>query len=361
MDPRSSSAARAGAQADTGATFDDSDDGGEGAEDGVERPSGGGRIGRYIVLAELGSGGMGIVYRVWDPALDRTVALKVMSAGRFAGERQVARFLGEARAIARLDDPALVSVYELGVIDECPYFTMEYIEGRTLAALLDEDGSLTPQRAAGLGAVIARGLDHAHRQGVVHRDIKPANVLIDARGAPRVVDFGIARLLEDDGAATRTGAVLGTPQFMAPEQAEGRLDAIGPATDIYGVAALVYHAATGRPPHPISADRPLTGAPTMPRDLRAILHRALALAPADRYPTAAALAAELARFERGEPVEAALNGHDLGAGEVVYDNWITYPVTNDWMVCGDNRVTIRHKENSAATVVVRDVHIKVDY
>ncbi len=264
------------------------------------------RIGRYIVLAELGSGGMGVVYRAWDPALERTVALKVLSAGRFAGKRQLARFASEARAIARLDDPALVSIHDLGVIDGCPYFTMELVEGPTLAALLDAQGPLAPDRAARLAARIARGLDHAHRQGVVHRDVKPANVLIDADGDPRLIDFGIARLLEASDALTRTGAVLGTPDYMAPEQAAGRTAAVGPATDVYGVGALIYAATTRRAPHPVSPARPLTGAGALPRDLRAICLRALAFAPADRYRSAAALADELDRFGRGEPVEAAL-------------------------------------------------------
>ena len=304
-----------------------------------------GRIGRYTVLAELGSGGMGVVYKAWDPVLDRPVALKVMIAGRFALRRHVARFLDEARAIARLDHPALISIYDMGLVDEYPFFTMECVDGQSLEAVIAADGPLDAHRAARIAAAVAHGLDHAHRQGVVHRDIKPANVLVDGDDAPRVIDFGLARLLEStDDDRTRPGQVLGTPAYMAPEQAEGRSAAIGPRTDVYSLGALLAYAVTGRRPRPASdhglgsdhpadrmapADRPPSDRMTrdsrpdnrpgpasteLPRDLLAICHRACALAPEDRYPTAAAMAADLDRFLRGEPVEASLPGPLRRAG-----------------------------------------------
>lgn len=265
-------------------------------------------IGRYVVLAELGSGGMGVVYKAWDPALDRPVALKILGAGRFAAPVQIARFFDEARAIARFDDPALVTIFDVGVLADCPYFTMEFVDGRTLADVVAADGPLPPRRIAALGAAVARGLHHAHAQGVIHRDVKPANVMLDRAGAPRVIDFGIARLLESSDDRTRTGQVLGTPAWMAPEQAHGRGEAIGPATDVYGLGGVVYHGATGQRPRPVAGEGDLLDGPPLPRDLRAICRRALAERPADRYPDAAALADDLDRFTRGEPVAAALPG-----------------------------------------------------
>ncbi|MEZ4436331.1 MAG: serine/threonine-protein kinase [bacterium] len=275
----------------------------------LERGLGPGReLGRYVVLAELGSGGMGVVYKAWDPALDRPVALKILGAGRFAAPGQIERFFDEARAIARFDDPALVTIFDVDVIAGCPCFTMEFVDGRTLAALVAADGPLPPRRVAALGAAIARGLHHAHTQGVIHRDVKPANVMLDRAGAPRVIDFGIARLLESTDERTRTGQILGTPAWMAPEQALARADAIGPATDVYGLGGVVYHAATGQRPRPVTDPGDLLDGPPLPRDLRAICRRALAERPEDRYPTAAALADDLERFTRGEPVAAALPG-----------------------------------------------------
>ncbi len=285
--------------------------------DGADEPDGsaaepidrGSVVGRYTVLSVLGHGGMGRVYRAWDPALDRPVALKVMLAGRFAARRQITRFLDEARTIARLDHPALVAVHDVGVVDGCPFFTMEYVDGHSLAALLEVEGPRPARAAARIAAEVARGLAHAHGQGVVHRDIKPGNVLLDGDGAARVIDFGIARLLESE-TRTRTGQILGTPAYMAPEQAAGRADAVAPTVDVYGLGALLYTALTGSAPRAVDSGAALKAAahPAIPRDLLAICNRALAAEPAERYPSAAALADDLERFLRGQPVEAALPG-----------------------------------------------------
>ncbi len=268
--------------------------------DGAARPR---KMGRYTLLAELGSGGMGIVYKAWDPALDRAVALKVLLAGRLASQRHLSRFLDEARAIARLDHPALVEVYDIGLVDGCPYFTMEFVAGHDLERAA-ADAPLDPVRACRLLARVARGLAEAHRQGIVHRDLKPANILVDTDDTPRLIDFGVARFLESSDTRTRTGQVVGTPAYMAPEQAMGRVDQIGPATDIFGLGATLYRVVTGFRPGRLDLGS-LDGAP---RDVLAICVTAMAEAPTERYPSMAALADELERFARGEPVQAALPG-----------------------------------------------------
>lgn len=283
----------------------------------LDPPSGavGSRMGRYTVLSELGAGGMGVVYKAWDPALDRAVALKVLLAGRLAPQRHLARFLDEARAIARLDHPALVEVYDIGLVDGCPYFTMEFVDGSDLNRLI-ADTPLDPLRACRLLEPVARGLEAAHRQGIIHRDVKPANVLVDADDTPRLIDFGVARFLESTDERTRTGQVVGTPAYMAPEQAVGDLSAIGPATDVFGLGASLYRAVSGALPRRSTESgdsglprRPAdTGDGALPRDLAAICHKAMSHDPGDRYGSAAALADDMARFARGEPVEAALPG-----------------------------------------------------
>ncbi|MCB9797653.1 MAG: serine/threonine protein kinase [Alphaproteobacteria bacterium] len=203
------------------------------------------QLGRYVLQGELGRGGMGVVYRAWDPELQRQVALKTTSPGRRA-ER---RFQREVRVVQDLDHPAIVRVLDVGEVDGTPYYAMELIEGPTLRALLTERGPLPPVEACACAAALAEGLTYAHARGVVHRDIKPENVLMEQGRLPRLLDFGLARRLDLESLAmTKTGELLGTPLYMAPEQVQGR-EADGRA-DVYSLGAVLYEMLCGLPPHP---------------------------------------------------------------------------------------------------------------
>ena len=200
------------------------------------------QIGAYRVVRELGRGGMGVVYEGQGPA--GQVAIKVLLDPDTSPER----FLEEARACARLDHPHLVRLIDQGSAQGHPYLVMPFLEGDTLEARLRQAGPLDPQDATALVATLARALDHVHTQGLLHRDIKPANVLLTAQG-PVLTDFGLARdEARDRTRLTQTGMMLGTPGFMSPEQAAGEVQRVGPATDIYGLGALLYAALTGSPP-----------------------------------------------------------------------------------------------------------------
>ena len=264
----------------------------------------------------LGRGGMGVVYRAWDRRLNRPVALKMLLAGAYARPEELERFRREAEAEAGLRHANIVQIYDVGDLDGRPYFTMEFVEGGSLAQKLS-GAPLPAGQAAGLLATLAEAVQAAHDRGIVHRDLKPANVLLTADGTPKITDFGLARRLEDTSGLTHSGATLGTPSYMAPEQARGRAQAIGPAADVYALGAILYETLTGRPP--FRAD---TAAETMrqvveqeppppsrwnakvPRDLEVICLKCLHKEPHRRYPSAAALAEDLRRFERGEPIAA---------------------------------------------------------
>jgi tetratricopeptide (TPR) repeat protein len=264
----------------------------------------------------LGHGGMGVVYRAWHLRLNRPVALKMILAGPYAQPKELERFLREAQAVAALHHPNVVQVHDVGDVDGRPYFTMELVEGGNLAEKIK--GAPQPARqAVALIATLAEAMHAAHQSGIVHRDLKPANILLTRDGTPKVTDFGLARRLDGEGALTLSGAPLGTPSYMSPEQARGDKGAIGPATDVYALGAILYELLTGRPPfraetptatlQQVVADEPVPPVrlnPQVPRDLQTICLTCLDKEPHKRYASALALAEELRRFERGEPIKA---------------------------------------------------------
>ena len=204
------------------------------------------RFGKYEFIAELGRRGMGIVFKADQTDLHRTVAVKMILGGTVAGPEDLRRFRTEAEATARLHHPNIIRIHEVGEVDGCPYFSMEYIEGPSLSQRLAE-GPLRSKVAARYVATLARAIQHAHEHNILHRDLKPSNVLLDGEDRPHIADFGLAKRLNADSGQTRTGTVLGTPSYMAPEQAAGRKQ-LTPAVDVYGLGAVLYELLTGRPP-----------------------------------------------------------------------------------------------------------------
>ena len=278
------------------------------------------RAGDYELLEEIARGGMGVVYRARQRSLDRIVALKVLLGGAFAGEAGRRRLRSEAAAAGRLRHPNIVAIHDSGEIDGQPFYSMEFIAGRTLADLVRE-GPLSGSRAAGYVATVARAVDHAHRHGILHRDLKPSNVLIDAQDQPHVADFGLAKDHSGEGESaagdrlTLTGQVLGSPAYMSPEQA--RAGDVGPATDVYSLGAVLYELITGVPPFQAGTPQAVLEllrvedpAPPgrlhhgIPADLETICLRCLEKEAVRRYPTALELAEDLERFLRHEPVRA---------------------------------------------------------
>lgn len=277
-------------------------------------PAGGVMFGDYQLLERAGRGGMGVVYRARHTGLQRTVALKMLKGGRLAEPAERRRFTIEAEAVARLDHPHIVPVYEVGECEDQPYYTMRLVEGGRSGT--DLRGA-EPRAAAGTLALVARAVHFAHQRGILHRDLKPANILLDADGAPFVADFGLAKFLEDDSSLTVSGAVLGTPAYMAPEVAAGGARAATVAADVYSLGAVLYEWLTGRPPFTggstmellsrIAAEEPSPAAlvkPGVPRDLATIAQKCLHKQPEKRYATAALLAEDVERWLRGEPITA---------------------------------------------------------
>ncbi|MGL4555319.1 MAG: protein kinase domain-containing protein, partial [Gemmataceae bacterium] len=275
------------------------------------------RVGPYEIREEVGRGGMGVVYRAFDPRLNRTVALKMLLAGGHAGGDERRRFLNEASALARLTHPNIVPVFEVGEHAGLPFFSMEFVTGEPLSARMARGPAPSPRDAAKLAEDIARAVQHAHAQGVIHRDLKPANILLDAGGAPHVSDFGIARLVEQDDRMTRPGQVLGTPAYLAPELLGGPRGTVGPGSDVYSLGVLLYELLTGRPPFQgdsvpdvlfqLSFHAPITPRrwrPGISRDLETVVLKCLERDPRARYASAAELADDLTRFREGRPVRA---------------------------------------------------------
>jgi eukaryotic-like serine/threonine-protein kinase len=269
----------------------------------------------YEILGELGRGGMGVVYKARQTKLNRLVALKMILAGGHASPAALARFRAEAEAVAALQHPNVVQVYDYGEHDGLPYLAMEFVPGGTLAARV-HDRPLPAREAAALMAGIADGVQAAHTVGIVHRDLKPENVLLGKEG-PKVTDFGLAKKIDTADGLTATGAILGTPGYMAPEQAAGAGKTADVRTDVYGLGAILYRILTGRPPFQaatmteilmqVMVEEPVPPArlnPGVPADLETVCLKCLEKEPGRRYQTAAELADDLRRFLDGLPVTA---------------------------------------------------------
>src|SRR5579884_274573 len=229
------------------------------------------RIGDYEVLEELGRGGMGVVYRARHRTLGHEVALKMVLSGGHAEAAELARFKLEAAAVARLHHAAIVHIHEFGTHDGKPFFSLELVDGGSLKDRLRK-GPLPPRDTATLVEKLARAMQHAHEAGIVHRDLKPANVLLTRKGEPKVADFGLAKQMAADAGLSQTGNLLGTPSYMAPEQAAGKVRAVGPATDVYALGVILYECLTGQVPFraPTSFEtmqQVLTQEPVPPRRL----------------------------------------------------------------------------------------------
>jgi tetratricopeptide (TPR) repeat protein len=270
----------------------------------------------YQILDELGRGGMGVVFKARHLALKRLVALKMVLDGGLAGTHQLVRFKKEAEAVARLQHPNIVQVFDVGETDGRPFFSLELVDGGTLAGKL-QNGPMAARSAARLAETLARAVHYAHERGIVHRDLKPANILLMKDGTPKITDFGLAKHMGQGDHATRTGVIAGTPAYMAPEQATGRNDLLGPRTDVWALGIILYELLTGKLPFAgndsmdviykvvnVEAPSPRTLQPGLPRDLEVITLKCLNKTTAHRYGSAEELADDLRRFLQHEPILA---------------------------------------------------------
>jgi tetratricopeptide (TPR) repeat protein/tRNA A-37 threonylcarbamoyl transferase component Bud32 len=270
----------------------------------------------YEILGVLGRGGMGVVYQARQVRLNRLVALKMILAGEHAEPEDLVRFLAEAEAVAHLQHPHIVQIYEVSQHAGLPFFALEYVEGGSLYQKL-QVSPLPPREAASLVETLARAMHAAHQKGIIHRDLKPANILLDREGRPKITDFGLAKRIVGGGDLTKTGVIMGTPSYMPPEQASGQGRVVGPAADVYALGAILYELLTGRPPFKAASAldtvlQVLVEEPVpprrlqskTPRDLDTICLKCLQKEPAQRYASAAALADDLKRFLHGEPIQA---------------------------------------------------------
>jgi tRNA A-37 threonylcarbamoyl transferase component Bud32 len=274
------------------------------------------RFGDYELLSEVARGGMGVVYKARQLRLNRTVAIKMILTGQLASGEEVRRFFCEAEAAAAMQHPHIVAIHEVGEHEGQHFFSMDFVEGQNLAEMIRES-PLSAERAARYVQAIGLAIQYAHEQGKLHRDLKPSNIIIDPQNQVRVTDFGLARSIECSSELTGTGQVLGTPSYMPPEQAAGRSGAIGPASDVYSLGAILYELLTGRPPfraenaldtlmQVLEADPapPKLLNPTIPDDLQTICLKCLEKDPRLRYTTARHLADDLGRYLAGEPISA---------------------------------------------------------
>jgi serine/threonine protein kinase len=298
----------------------------------------------YEVLRELGRGGMGVVYKARQVSLQRVVALKMILSGAHARERDLDRFRSEAQAVANLHHPSIVEIYEFGEHEGLPYYSLEYVEGGSLARKIR--GRAFPcMEAARIAEELARAIQYCHQRGVIHRDLKPSNILLQRKSErspkcgssptdsgpdvgipisefdPKITDFGLAKLLESDPGLTKSGMVMGTPSYMAPEQTQGRTRDIGTHTDIYALGTILYEMLTGRPPFraenvietmemvgSCEPAQPSSVEAKVPRELETICLKAMAKDPERRYRSALALAQDLERFQAGESIVARREG-----------------------------------------------------
>src|SRR5947208_15272917 len=279
-----------------------------------------GELGDYELLEQIGRGGQGVVFRARQKSLNRIVALKVIGLGQWATKAHLKRFRLEAEAAASLDHPCIVPVYEVGERDGSCYFSMKFVEGGQLDAVASRE-TMPPRRAAELIAKVARTVHYAHEHHILHRDIKPGNIRLDQKGEPHLTDFGLARLVETESTITRTLEVLGTPSYMAPEQAAANSTQLTSATDVYGLGAVLYQLLTGHPPFAggttyetikllLETDprQPRQLNPKIDRDLSTICLKCLEKDPQRRYPSALVLAEDLERWLKHEPIQARRTG-----------------------------------------------------
>jgi TolB-like protein len=279
-----------------------------------------GELGDYELLEEVGRGGQGVVFRARQKSLNRTVALKVISLGQWASTAHLKRFRREAEAAASLDHPSIVPIYEVGEREGACYFSMKFVEGGQLDEVVKR-APISIRQAAELIAKVARTVHYAHEHGILHRDIKPGNILLDTKGEPQLTDFGLARLVEAESTVTRTMEVMGTPSYMAPEQAAGEYTKLSNATDVYGLGAVLYQILTDHPPFAggttyetikllldTEPRQPRLLNPKIDRDLSTICLKCLEKDPKRRYLSALALAEDLERWLKHEPIQARLTG-----------------------------------------------------